>query len=64
MHAFLNNNILLLRYTCMLHMGYGFLGYFQQYFSYMVVASFIGGGNPGIWREPLTCSKSLPGVTH
>jgi hypothetical protein len=64
MHAFLNNNILLLIYRCMLHIGYGVLRYFQLYFSYMVVVSFIDGGNPSIWREPLTCSKSLPGVTH
>ena len=44
----------------MLHIGYGVLRYFQLYFSYMVVVSFIGEGNPSIWREPLTCSKSLP----
>jgi hypothetical protein len=28
----------------------------QQYFSYFVVVSFIGGGN---WRKTLTCHKSL-----
>jgi hypothetical protein len=29
---------------------------FQQYFSFIVTVSFIGGGNP---RKPLTCRKSL-----
>jgi hypothetical protein len=28
---------------------------FQQYFSYIVAVSFIGGGN---WRKPPTCRKS------
>jgi hypothetical protein len=28
--------------------------YFQQYFSYIVVVSFIGGGN---WRKQLTLSQ-------
>jgi uncharacterized membrane protein (DUF485 family) len=31
----------------------------QQYFSYIVVASFIGGGNQSPWRNPLTCLKLL-----
>jgi hypothetical protein len=28
--------------------------HFQQYFSYVVAVSFIGGGNRSIWRKPLT----------
>jgi len=39
--------------------GYGVLCHFQQYFSYIVVVSFIGGGNLGMRRNPLTCCKSL-----
>ena len=35
------------------------LTYFQQYFSYIVVVSFIGGGNRSTWRKPPTCHKSL-----
>jgi hypothetical protein len=33
--------------------------HFQQYFSYIVAVSFIGGGNRGIRRKPLTWRKSL-----
>ena len=33
-------------YTCIYHTGYGVLRHFQQYFSYIVAVSFIGGGNP------------------
>jgi hypothetical protein len=36
--------------------GYGVYCHFQQYFSYIVVVSFIGGGNR---RKPPTCRKSL-----
>jgi len=32
---------------------------FQQYFSYIVAVSFIGGGNRSTWRKPPTCHKSL-----
>jgi hypothetical protein len=32
---------------------YGILRHFQQYFSYIVVVSFIGGGNLGMRRNPL-----------
>jgi len=32
---------------------------FQQYFSYIVVVSFIGGGNQSTRRKPLICHKSL-----
>ena len=37
----------------------GVLRHFQQYFSYIVVVSFIGGGNRSIRRKPPTCRKSL-----
>ena len=30
----------------------------RQYFSYIVVVSFIGGGNRSTWRKPPTCRKS------
>jgi hypothetical protein len=33
--------------------------HFQQYFSYIVAVSFIGGGNRRILRKPPTCRKSL-----
>jgi len=33
--------------------------HFQQYFSYIVAVSFIGGGNWRTWRKPPTCRKSL-----
>ena len=32
---------------------------FQQYISYMVAVSFIGGGNQRTWSKPLTGCKSL-----
>ena len=32
--------------------------HFQQYFSYIVVVCFIGGGNRSTWRKPPTCRKS------
>ena len=31
----------------------------QQYFSYIVAVSFIGGGNQSTQRKPQTCRKSL-----
>jgi hypothetical protein len=34
-------------------------GHFQQYFSYIVAVSFIGGGNRSTRRNPPTCHKSL-----
>jgi hypothetical protein len=34
----------------------GVEGHFQQYFSYIVAVSFIGGGTR---RKPLTCCKLL-----
>jgi hypothetical protein len=33
--------------------------HFQQYFSYIVAVSFIGGGNRSTRRKQLTCRKSL-----
>ena len=33
--------------------------FFQQYFSYIVEVSFIGGGNQGTQRKTQTCRKSL-----
>jgi hypothetical protein len=32
--------------------------HFQQYFSYIVAVSVIGGGNPSTRRKPSTCRKS------
>jgi hypothetical protein len=32
---------------------------FQQYFSYIVAVSFIGGGNWSTLEKPPTCRKSL-----
>ena len=37
---------------------------FQQYFSYIVAVSFIGGGNWSTWRKPLTCRKSMTNFYH
>ena len=47
---------------CLVRLRYVWLGcltYFQQYFTYIVTASFIGGGNQNKRREPPTCRKSL-----
>ena len=38
---------------------YGVWRHFQRYFSYIVEASFICGGNRSMWRKPPTCRKSL-----
>jgi len=38
---------------------YGVYRHFQQYFSYIVTVSFIGGRNRSTWRIPPTCCKSL-----
>jgi hypothetical protein len=38
---------------------YGALRHFQQYFSYILAASFIVGGNQSTQRKPPTCRKSL-----
>ena len=34
-------------------------GHFQQYFSFILAVSFIGGGNRTTRRKPPTCRKSL-----
>jgi hypothetical protein len=36
-----------------------FWRHFQQYFSYIVAVTFIGGGNRSTRRKPPTCRKSL-----
>jgi len=38
---------------------YGVSRHFQQYFSYIVAVSFIGGGNRCTQRKPPTNRKSL-----
>ena len=38
---------------------YGVQRHLQQYFSYIVVVSFIGGGNRSTRRKPPTGRKSL-----
>jgi len=37
---------------------------FQQYFSYIVGVSFIGGGHRTTRRKPPTCRKSLTTLLH
>ena len=37
----------------------GVYSHFQQYFTYIVAVSFIGGGNRSTRRKPLTCPKLL-----
>jgi hypothetical protein len=39
--------------------GYGVSRHFQQYFSYIVVVSFISGGSRRTRREPPTMAKQL-----
>jgi hypothetical protein len=39
--------------------GYGIYRHFQQYISYILAVSFIGGGNRSTRRKPSTCRKSL-----
>jgi hypothetical protein len=39
--------------------GYGVQRHFQQYFSYIMAVSFIGGENRSTQRKPQTCHKSL-----
>ena len=38
--------------------------HFQQYFSYIMTVSFIGGGNQRTQRKPPTCRKSLKNLSH
>jgi hypothetical protein len=35
------------------------LCHFQQYFSYIVAVSIIGGGNQSTGRKPLTCPENI-----
>jgi hypothetical protein len=47
---------------CFLHLGWlvlWWLTHFQQYFSYIVAVSFIGGGNRSTGRKLPTYHKSL-----
>jgi len=44
--------------------SYGVSRHFQQYFSYIVAVSFIGGGNLSTRRKPPTCRKSLTNFYH
>jgi len=37
--------------------------HFQQYFSYILAVSFIGGGNQSNRRKTVTCRKSLTNFT-
>ena len=37
---------------------------FQQYFSYIMSVSFIGGGNQSTRRKPLTCRKVTDKLYH
>ena len=39
--------------------GYGVQHHFQQYFSYIMAVSFIGGGNRSTHRKPQTCHNTL-----
>jgi hypothetical protein len=41
------------------NVGNGVERHFQQYFSYILAISFIGGGNWNTQRKPPTCRKSL-----
>ena len=41
-----------------------YFGWFSQYFGYVVVVSFIGGGNRSTLRKPPTCRKSLTNFYH
>ena len=43
----------------MIYRVYGVLLHFQQYFSYILAVSFIGGGNWSNQRKPQICHKSL-----
>ena len=42
---------------------YGAQRHFQQYFSYIVAVSFIGGGNWSTRRKPLTCHNNVVSST-
>ena len=44
--------------------GYGVKHLFRQYFSYIMLVSFTGGGNWNTWRKPPTCHKSRTTLSH
>ena len=46
-------------HNILLEYSYGVETHFQQYYSFIVEVSFIGGGNRSAWRKPPTCRKSL-----
>ena len=41
-----------------------FIVFFQQYFSYIMAVSFIGGANRRTRRKPATCRKSWQTLSH
>ena len=43
-------------------LAYGVEHHFQQYFNYIMMVSFNGGGNWSTGRKPPTCCKSLTTV--
>ena len=62
MHIILSHKLLLPINDHHLHVDglvYGVWRHFQQYFSYIVAVSFIGGGHQSTWRKSPTCHKSL-----
>jgi hypothetical protein len=50
---------IMVRFNLFLCLVYGVKRHFQQYFSYIVAVSFIGGGNRNTRRKPPICRKSL-----
>jgi hypothetical protein len=50
---------LLITISCYMCLFDGVKRHFQQYFSYIVAVSFIGGWNRGPGKTPPTCRKSL-----
>jgi hypothetical protein len=52
-------NIIAIAHVTKKSMAYGDSRHFQKYFSYIVVVSFIGGGNRSTKRKPPTGRKSL-----
>jgi hypothetical protein len=49
----------MVRFNLFLCLVYGVKRHFQQYFSYIVAVSFIGGGNRNTRRKPPICRQSL-----
>jgi hypothetical protein len=42
-----------------MNLNFGVERHFQQYFSYIMVTSFSGGGSRSTWREPPILDKQL-----